>query len=201
MKTLKYETKEEWLEARKTRITGSRLKDIVVLRGNEKKQGFWELLAERLSIEDGEDENPMQRGTDLESEAIKQFEEYEGKTVNTDLVIWTRDDNESIAISPDGYIGETEAIECKCLASARHLEAYFTKKVPKDYWFQVLQYFIVNEKLEQLHFVMYDPRIPQKPYFKITVDRSTVQEEVDEYLTYQKKVLEEVNELVNQLSF
>lgn len=201
MKTLKYESKEEWLEARKTRITGSRLKDIVVLRGNEKKIGFWELLAERLCIEDGQNENPMQRGTDLESEAIKQFEEYEGKEVNTDLVIWTRDDNESIAISPDGYIGETEAVECKCLASARHLEAYFTKKVPKDYWFQVLQYFIVNEKLEQLHFVMYDPRIPQKPYFKITIDRATVQEEVNEYLEYQKKVLEEVNELVNQLSF
>ena len=201
MKTLKYGSKEEWLEARKTRITGSRLKDIVVLRGNEKKIGFWELLAERLCIEDGQNENPMQRGTDLESEAIKQFEEYEGKTVNTDLVIWTRDDNESIAISPDGYIGETEAVECKCLASARHLEAYFTKKVPKDYWFQVLQYFIVNEKLEQLHFVMYDPRIPQKPYFKITIERSTVQDEVNEYLEYQKKILEEVNKLANELSF
>lgn len=201
MKTLKYETKEEWLEARKTRITGSRLKDIVVLRGTEKKQGFWELLAERLCVEDGEDENPMQRGTDLEEIAIKTFEEHEGKEVDTSLVIWTRDENESIAISPDGFIGETEAVEIKCLASARHLEAYFTKKVPKDYWFQVLQYFIVNEKLEQLHFVMYDPRIPQKPYFKITIDRGNVQEEVDEYLEYQKKVLEEVNELVNQLSF
>jgi len=201
MKTLKFEDKDLWLAARKTRITGSRLKDIVVLRGNEKKLGFWELLAERLEIADDESDSPMQRGTDLESEAIKAFEEYEGKTVNTDLVIWTRDDNESIAISPDGYIGETEAIECKCLASARHLEAYFTNKIPKDYWFQVLQYFIVNEKLEQLHFVMYDPRIPQKPYFKITVDRSTVQEEVDEYLEYQKKVIEEVNELANKLSF
>jgi putative phage-type endonuclease len=201
MKTLLFQDKDLWLAARKTRITGSRLKDIVVLRGSEKKIGFWELLAERLEIADNESDSPMQRGTDLEAEAIKAFEEYEGKTVNTDLVIWTRDDNESIAISPDGYIGETEAVECKCLASARHLEAYFTNKIPKDYWFQVLQYFIVNEKLEQLHFVMYDPRIPQKPYFKITVDRSTVQEEVDEYLEYQKKVIEEVNNLANQLSF
>lgn len=201
MKTLKFEDKAEWLEARKTRITGSRLKDIVVLRGSEKKQGFWELLAERLQIPDGEDENAMQRGTDLESEAIKAFEAAEGKTVSTDLIIWTRDDNESIAISPDGYIGETEAVECKCLASARHLEAYFTKKVPKDYWFQVLQYFIVNEKLEELHFVMYDPRIPQKPYFKITIDRSTVEDEVELYKAYQTKVIEEVNELANQLSF
>jgi len=201
MKTLKFDDKDLWLAARKTRITGSRLKDIIVLRGKEKKIGFWELLAERLEIADNESDSPMQRGTDLEIEAIKAFEENEGKTVNTDLVIWTRDDNESIAISPDGYIGETEAVECKCLASARHLEAYFTNKIPKDYWFQVLQYFIVNEKLEQLHFVMYDPRIPQKPYFKITVDRSNVQEEVEQYLDYQKKVIEEVNNLANQLSF
>jgi len=200
MKTLLFSDRDEWLEARKTRITGSRLKDIYAVR-KERKQGFWELLAERLEIGDDESENPMQRGTDLEADAIKAFEEYEGKTVNTDLVIWMRDDDESIAISPDGYIGETEAVECKCLASSRHLQAWFEQEVPKEYWLQVIQYFIVNEKLEQLHFVMYDPRIPQKPYFKITIERGDVQEEVEQYLEYQRKVLAEVNELANQLSF
>jgi len=200
MKTLNFEDKQEWLAGRKTRITGSRLKEIYAVR-KERKQGFWQLLAERLEIRDDQSDDPMQRGTDLESEAIRAFEEHEGKTVDTSLVIWTRDDNESIAISPDGFIGETEAVEVKCLASARHLEAYFEKAIPKDYWLQVLQYFIVNEKLEQLHFVMYDPRIPQKPYFKFTVDRSEVAEEVETYLEYQRKVLEEVNALALELSF
>ncbi len=200
MKTIKFEDRDSWLAGRKTRITGSRLKDIYAVR-KERKQGFWELLAERLEIGDDESDNPMQRGTDLESVAIQQFEEHEGKKVNTDLVIWTRDDNESIAISPDGYIGETEAVECKCLASAKHLEAYFTQQIPKEYELQALQYFIVNDKLEQLHFVMYDPRIPQKPYFKITIDRDTVKEDIDTYLEYQRKVIAEVNELANQLSF
>lgn len=200
MKTLKYENREDWLDGRKTRITGSRLKDIYAVR-KERKQGFWQLLAERLEVGDDQSEDPMQRGTDLESEAIRQFQEHEGKEVNTDLVIWVRDDNESIAISPDGYIGDTEAVECKCLASARHLEAYFTQEIPKEYWLQVIQYFVVNEKLEMLHFVMYDPRIPQKPYFKITVDRSTVQEEVNDFIEYEKRIIDEVNELANQLSF
>lgn len=112
-----------------------------------------------------------------------------------------RDDDDSIAISPDGYIGETEAVECKCLASARHLQAWFEQEVPKEYWLQVIQYFIVNEKLEQLHFVMYDPRIPQKPYFKFTIVRDEVTEDIETYLEYQRKVLKEVNELANQLSF
>lgn len=200
MKTIKFEDRDEWLSARKTKITGSRLKDIYAVR-KERKQGFWELLAERLEIGDDESDNPMQRGTDLESDAIKAFEEYEGKTVNTDLVIWMRDDDDSIAISPDGYIGETEAVECKCLASARHLQAWFEQEVPKEYWLQVIQYFIVNEKLEQLHFVMYDPRIPQKPYFKFTIVRDEVAEDIETYLEYQRKVLKEVNELANQLSF
>jgi putative phage-type endonuclease len=200
MKTIKFDNQEDWLAARKTRITGSRLKDIYAVR-KDRKQGFWELLAERLEVSDGESENPMERGNDLEAKAIATFTEHEGKEVNTELVIWTRDDNESIAISPDGYIGETEAVEVKCLASAKHLEAYFTQTIPKDYWLQVLQYFIVNEKLEQLHFVMYDPRIPQKPYFKITVDRGEVEDEVEIYLDYQNKVIKEVNEFANKLSF
>ncbi len=200
MKTISYTDREEWLSGRKTKITGSRLKDIYAVR-KERKQGFWELLAERLEIGDDESDNPMQRGIDLEKSAIEAFEEAEGKKVNTDLVIWMRDDNSSIAISPDGFIGETEAVECKCLASSRHLQTWFEQEIPKEYWLQVIQYFIVNEKLEQLHFVMYDPRIPQKPYFKITIDRGNVEEEVVQYLEYQRKVLEEVNNLANQLSF
>ena len=200
MKTIKFDNREDWLDSRKTRITGSRLKNIYGVR-KERKQGFWELLAERLEIGDDQSDNPMQRGNDLEAEAIEQFEEYEGKKVNTDLVIWTREDNESIAISPDGFIGDTEAVEVKCLASARHLEAYFEKKVPKEYELQVLQYFIVNDKLETLYFVMYDPRIPQKPYFKITIDREGVKEDIETYLEFQMRVIAEVNELANQLSF
>jgi putative phage-type endonuclease len=200
MKTVKFEDKDEWLAARKTKITGSRLKDIYGVR-KERKQGFWELLAERLEVGDDQSDNPMQRGSDLESDAIKMFEEVEGKKVNTDLVIWMRDDNASIAISPDGYIGETEAVECKCLASSKHLQAWFEQKIPDEYKLQVVQYFIVNEKLEALHFVMYDPRIPQKPYFKFTFYRDDMAVEIDTYLEYQRKVLAEVNEMVNQLSF
>ena len=36
----KFETKDEWMEARKGKITGSRLKDIVVKRGIDEKIGF-----------------------------------------------------------------------------------------------------------------------------------------------------------------
>jgi len=200
MKTFNFATQEEWLNARRGKITGSRLKDIIVKRGNGRKIGFYELIAERIAIA-ADDENPMDRGTRLEEEAIKRFEKETGKKVDTSLVIWTRDDNESIAVSPDGSIGKTEAVEAKCLSSARHIEAWLEKKVPSDYEEQAIQYFIVNEKLKTLHFAFYDNRIPAKDFFIITINREDVTEKIEEYLEYQEQVLEEVNRIVNELTF
>jgi putative phage-type endonuclease len=200
MKTQTYQTKEEWLLARKGKITGSRLKDIVVKRGTGKKIGFYELIAERLGLP-ADGENPMDRGTRLEEEAISKFTEITGKKVNTDLVIWTSDVDDSIAISPDGYMDDyEEAVEIKCLGSARHIEAYLTQEIPDDYEFQVLQYFIVNEKLETLYFGFYDPRIPAIPFFYITVNRADIEADIETYLNYQKNTIAEVDDIVLKLS-
>ena len=200
MRTLKFESREEWLAARRGKITGSRLKDIIVKRGTGRKIGFYELIAERLGVP-ADDENPMDRGTRLEEEAVARFVEETGKKVDTSLVIWTRDDNESIAISPDGFIGKTEAVEAKCLSSARHIEALLTQKVPDEYEMQKLQYFIVNDKLKTLHFAFYDPRILAKPFFVIDIKREEVKEEVAQYLEYEHQIIKDVNDAVNQLTF
>lgn len=200
MQTHKYETKEEWLEARRGKITGSRLKDIIVKRGTGQKLGFYELIAERIATAPDE-ENPMDRGTRLEEEAIARFSKETGKKVDTSLVIWTRDDNESIAISPDGFIGKTVAVEVKCLSSALHIKAWLTQQIPDEYEMQALQYFIVNDSLKTLHMVFYDPRIPAKDYFVITINRKDVEEKIKEYLEYEKKILEEVNQIVINLTF
>ncbi len=197
----KFENREQWLQARRGKITGSRLKDIVVKRGTGKKIGFYELIAEKLGIP-ADGENAMERGTRLEPEAVKMFEEETGKEVDSSLIIWQREDNENIAISPDGcFNDDTEAVEAKCLSSARHIEAWLTKRIPDEYEFQKLQYFIVNDKLEKLHFAFYDPRLTAKPFFIITVTRDEVQEDIDVYLAYQREVLEEVDKIVLELTF
>lgn len=198
MKTLKFENQEDWLEARKTKITGSRLKDIIVKRGTGQKIGFYELIAERLAIpSDGED--PMERGHRLETEALERFTQETGKEVDGSLVMWVREDNESIAISPDGIINDEEAVEVKCLASSRHIEALLTNEVPKEYEEQINQYFVVNDKLQKMYVVFYDPRLSVKDFFFITINRN--QEKVDELLEYQNNIIEEVNKIVKQLSF
>ena len=199
MKTYTFADRDSWLQARQGKITGSKLGGIVVKRGTGKKIGFWELCAERLGIP-ADDESAMARGQRLESDGVDAFMLATGKQVDTSLVLWARDDNESIALSPDGFIGDEEAVEVKCLSSARHIEALVTGEVPSDYEFQVLQYFIVNEKLKTLWLVFYDPRILAKPLFIIEVKREDVQEDVQKYLEYQRQTLVEIDEVVLRLS-
>lgn len=249
MKITKYETREEWLEARKGKVTGTMLKEVAsaptitkddiiavleeakieykkswtkevlqglltdkqkerllerALQNTPRKIGFYKLIADRLATPDGY-LDPMERGSALESEAIALFAKLNQKEVITDQVIWTREDNENIAISPDGYIEDgfviNEAVEIKCLSSEKHLQAIIENKLPEEYEFQVLQYFIVNDDLETLYFFMYDPRLPDTCDYKcFKVTRAEKQEEVDLYLAQQKKLLEQAEKYINQFT-
>lgn len=195
---------EEWQELRRGKITGSKLSGITPkTRGAGKKIGFYELLAERLALEE-EAEDPMERGHRLEPEAIQIFQEKHGKTVES-VGFCVSDLNANIALSPDGLIKVEdkyrEAVEVKCLSAAHHLEAYFEQKIPKDYDEQVLQYFIVNEDLETLHFTFYDPRIKAISMFTITVTRAELEGRIQEHLSYQIAALEEIDTLLEKLLF
>ena len=199
MKTLKFEDKESWEEARIGKITGTKLKDLISLKGSVKK-GFWKLVAERLSLP-ADDENAMERGIRLEEEAIKEFEKETGKKVDNSLIIWVSDENDSIAVSPDGIIGKTEALEIKCLNSASHIEALLTQELPDEYEFQVLQYFIVNPKLKTPYFGFYDPRVLAKPFFYFTINRKDKEKEIEFYKKEQLEILKKVEEIVLKLTF
>lgn len=200
MQIQKFETNEEWLEARNGRITGTKLKDILVKRGTGMKVGFYQLIADRLAIVD--DENPMERGHRLEAEAIERLTEETGIKFNTDLVIISRDDDSDIAWSPDGYTEDFKyGAEVKCLKSALHLQAFIERKIPYEYVEQSIQPFIVNDKLSKLYFVFYDPRIASKPFHFIEISRSDIQDKVDEYLAYEKNILKQVDEWVQILAW
>lgn len=201
MKTYSFEDRESWLKFREGKITGSKLGDIIVKRGTGKKIGFYQLIAERIAVEEDGNETPMDRGTRLESEAIEHFAGAIGKKIKNDLVIWVSDIDPSIAYSPDGVISKSTVAEIKCLSSARHIQAYFEKKIPDDYEEQYIQAFIVNEKLVTLYFVFYDPRVQAIPLHWIEVNREQIEDKIEAYLEYQKNVLKEVETLVNQLTF
>lgn len=202
MKINFYNDEAEWKMARRTKITGSRLKDVVVLRGDTPKKAFYELIAEGLAKPRPEGEDVMLRGHLLEKEAIELVENELQKEFNKELVIWERDDTSSIAISPDAYLEDlTEAVEVKCLNSAEHIESVILNKYPDKYKFQVLQYFIVNDDLRVLHFVMYDPSLSAQCYKRFEIKREDLAKDIEKYLNYQREVIKSVNELISKLSF
>lgn len=166
-----------------------------------KKIGFYEVLAERLSLDTSDVDDPLGRGHELEQEAILSFSEATGHKVETDTGVWVSDDSEYITLSPDGEIDDEHAVEVKCLNSARHLQALIEDRIPSDYDEQILQYFIVNEKLEQLFFVFYDPRIAAKPLFWKTIERTEVADRAQEVLEQEKRLLAEIDALVTELTF
>jgi len=200
MKIKKFEDRDEWMEARRGRITGTRLKDLIIKRAGDKpKIGYYRLIAERIALPPT-DENPMDRGNRIEDDALARFQKETGIKLNTDLVLWYRDDNPYIAISPDGFKGKTIAAEAKCLTSPYHLQAWLTQEVPSEYEEQTLQYFIVNDSLRTLYVIFYDPLMP-KDFFYFEVKRKDVKEKVAEYLELEREVLKEIAEIEKKLTF
>lgn len=194
----------EWDAARLGKVTGSKLKDIVSERGG-RKIGFYQLNADRLALADEIDEDARDRGHRLEHEAIELFEGETGKKVNKDIGLVISDFHPSIAVSPDGLIQNDgiydEAVEVKCLGTARHIQIIEEDVIPRDYWYQVLQYFIVCDTVAILNFVSYDPRLVAHPFHLIVVTREDVKEQVERYKQYQLDTLAEIDAIVEKLAF
>lgn len=189
---------DEWFAFRKGKIGGSKVKDIIVKRGNGKKLGFYQLIADKLGLGDGE--SSREHGQELEGEARQHLAKLLGREVKPGA-IWISDLDKSIYISPDCEISDTEAAEIKCLSSARHIQNIVEDRVPSDHYDQVVQYFLVNDKLEALYYTSYDPRITAQPIHIVTVTREQVEADVSKYKEYLLDTLKEANDIVEKLAF
>lgn len=208
--------RESWLDFRRGKITGTKLKNIKPLtRGTDRTpQGFWELLAEKVSIApDGE--NVMDRGLRLQEEAISRTaKKYKLKLANP-TGVWVADFCDEITVSPDAYEDSdkpTFAIEVKCLNTANHLkyiinyDRYENKianidLIPKDNRDQVFQYFVVNENLEKLYFTFYDDRVALDKYISrtIIIDRDDIGQEIQDLQEMQISTITQINELLEEM--
>ena len=186
-----------WHQIRKGKITGTVLKGIM---GTPKarQEAIYEMIAQRLTVGIGDDENPMDRGTRLEDEAIAAFELESGKTVEK-TGFCEDDEDSSIANSPDGLIGQTEAIEVKCPGGKNHVKVWLTNEVPDEYEWQVVQYFIVNEKLEKLYFVSYNPDIPVHPLHILEIKREDIKLDIANARKAQEAFLVEIEAILQTI--
>lgn len=204
MHILKFDSIGPWLDARKGRITGSRLKDIEPKKNGEKKIEFYKVLSERLfdsSYEEPKDENMMQRGNRLEEKALDLYRKQEDREITSDLELWVREDNEWMAVSPDGVtLDRKGAVEAKCLNPARHLEVLLTNVIPEEYEYQGRQYFIVNDKLEWIDFCFYEPRLRiADKFFVKRVNRADILSKLEETAVMERDQLAQIDEIAKRL--
>lgn len=191
----------EWEQLRKTHLTGTVLKGIL---GTPKarQEAIYEMIANRLTVgvdSDDEYENPMQRGHRLEPDGIAEFELMTNKSVEK-VGFCESDEIEAVAQSPDGYIkdtNDTEAIEVKSMGGKNHVKLWLTNEVPDEYKWQVIQYFVVNDKLEKLYFVGYNPQIPVHPLHIIEVERDEAV--IQQAKEAQKIFLQEVDTILHTI--
>ena len=180
----------------------------------EPKKHFYEIVADRVArpvtpndYEDrlnGEPFTMMARGHILEPEAIAAFEEKTGKKVDEDSVVWVSDYDENAYVSPDGAItgkdGKVrEACEVKCLSSAEVIKCFDEHCYPKEYEPQVLKYFMVNEDLETLHFIIFTDLIPGLELQVFDINRNDVEERLAEARAFEKASLKRIDELASKI--
>lgn len=188
----------EWYQLRKGKITGTGLKSLMGTP-KAKEDYFYEVLAEKLTVGiDDESENPMERGLRLEDEAIATFEFETGKKVEK-IGFCESDDQSEIANSPDGLIGENEAIEVKCLGGKNHVKFWLTNELPTEYKWQIIQYFVVNQKLQKLYFFGYNPDIPVHPHHLLEINRADIEQDIELARKVQQEFIIKVNETLQNL--
>ena len=206
---------DEWRAFREEKISGTKIGELFhksrktgeIFDTEKPNLMLYEILAERLTVgaQDGVDEkSAMERGVELESEAVeKAVESLELKKYTTSNV-WQDEENPNYICSPDAYEKSKKpawAIEVKCLSSANHIKAVVEGQYPQKYMPQAINYFLVNPDLKTLYFVMYDPRfVVEKLQLKIfVIERRDVEYEIARLADVRDEAERQINTLIQEL--
>lgn len=173
---------------------------------------IYKLIAQRIAkpinpndytLPEGATYSAMLRGQILEEEARELISEKLGKKIIPGRV-WQSDVNEYMICSPDGeFEDETEAVEIKCLDSWKVVKAYYEKHPPSEYKPQILQYFVVNDKLKKLYFCIYSDVFsnPDLGLQIFELNREDYKEEIEIVKRVENAILELVEKEVQKLMF
>jgi 5'-3' exonuclease len=195
---------DEWKSFRLEKITGTKFGDAV---GTKAKQESLinDLIAEMLTGEHKDliASQAMKLGTEAEDYAISEYEAITGVLTEkvgicqSDLADW-------LINSPDRLVkidGEYKhAIEVKSPNPETAIRYIRGDKIPKEYFYQVLSYFVVNEKLESLDFIVYSPKIQNNYRLWIKrITREEIEEEIEDakiqIVLFREKWIDALNKL------
>ena len=137
---------EEWLRARKGRLTASQMSKVITATGKLSAQ--WEKLAIKLAAECVKPEEApafignihTDRGHELEPVARDWFTQWSGLDVRT-VGFVTKEDNPVLGCSPDALIYEGKSpvagLEIKCPLVETHALYHYEGQLPEAYRAQV----------------------------------------------------------------
>ena len=190
---------DQWKEARKGKITGTRLASVLK---TDNLPLIYELIAELGSdeVEETFVNKAMQRGKDCEPIAISLYQHMTGVVIDS-VGFCVSEENDMLCVSPDGFTADrTGAIEVKSPNTSTHVKYIIGDKVPSEYLPQVMTYFLVNTKLEWLDFISFDDRYKPRPIWIKRVTREElkdqlveVNEKLDKFITKFSKYYERIS--------
>jgi len=192
----------EWLEARRGKVTASRVADIVAKTkagySTSRANYMAEIVVEILtgSATDFYQNSAMLWGTNTEPLARASYEALTGELVEEVGFV----PHPTIAMSgasPDGLVGDSGLIEIKCPNTSTHIETVLGQDVPSKYMAQ-MQWQMACTGRSFCDFVSYDPRLPEE--MQIFVKRVQRDEEMIKTLEEEvSKFLSEVTVKIDQL--
>jgi putative phage-type endonuclease len=170
---------EEWYKIRLGRVGGSESSVLSVKGKSQSGLGAaaFTLLYEKayeIIQKEPVKENivtfAMQRGMDLEPEAIHEYELI--KMVKVDQVGYIlNSDFKYAGYSPDGLVGEDGLIEVKCPGNSEFMRQIITMEIPKQYLCQ-MQWGMFLSNRSWCDYVVYNPDYTKSPLYIDRVDRN-----------------------------
>lgn len=182
----------EWLELRRGRITGTTLKQVM---GKDSSKLMYEMIAEPYEKSTSYQSDAMALGNLHEPWAIELYEKETGSRVETVGFIT---EGKMLGLSPDGLVGKTKAIEVKSPGLAKHIEYIVRNKLPSEYKWQVVMYFIIIDGLQELDFVSYHPKYHKEIHI-INITRESLTEDIMNAQEKLAKFEEKYNQTVMKL--
>lgn len=166
----------EWWAYKVGKISGTRFGQLISSRENSLIEELAdEIMNGYCEISDFEDEDII-FGKENESIAIDLYEEKSGITFERGGVLQS-DTCKMHMASPDGINYEKGiVVEVKCTRHGKTHLKRFLNGVDSNYKTQVINYFAVDPKIKEVHFVSYCPFRPERPVVVQIITRDTVLE-------------------------
>jgi hypothetical protein len=191
----------EWFNIKLGKISGSTIQDIYTA---SKAKYIDRLVAERLTqvIEESFVNDAMQWGIDHEEMAINTFmERTKQKVQNIGFVEY----NNYLGCSPDGIIFKDKnpfkGVEVKCPKTKELIAIIRTNKVPVKHLRQCLLQLFCMPTMESVYYIVFDPRLTQRPMHVIEIKRSEYLKELEEMEEKLNKSFQDIEKLEDKILF